>query len=132
MGIKDKLIDLIAPPIDDYEEDVLEVSEEEAAKMGYEKAKRKEVSVNASARLVMFEPRTFDDAPSIAAHLVAKRACIVNFHRSKKEQAQRTIDFLYGVTYAIRGSIKKLDVSTYVCTPQELGVAGSIDLENDD
>ena len=128
MGIGKKILDIIAP---EEEEEVFEVTSEDAKKMGYEKPKGANINV-ANAKLVMFEPRSYDDAQEIAKHLVEGRACIVNFHRIKKEYAQRIIDFLSGVIYAINGSINKSDVNSYLCSPNSLGVAGEIDLDSSD
>ncbi len=128
MSIGKKILDMIAP---EEEETLFEVSKEDAKRMGYEKAKGTNPSF-ANAKLVMFEPRSYDDAQEIAKHLVEGRACIVNFHRIKKEFAQRIIDFLSGVIYAINGSINKSDVNSYLCSPHSLGVVGEIDLDSSD
>ena len=41
------------------------------------------------------------------------------------EQATKMIDFLMGVTYAVKGDIQRLDVEIFICTPQSVTVNGS-------
>ena len=131
MGIGKKLLDIIYPEEEDDEE-IVELTSEDARQVGYEKPKRPSVTTAGNAKMVLFEPRSFDEAQEIARHLVDGRACIVNFHRIKKDYAQRIIDFLSGVVYSLKGSINKIDVNVYLCSPRNSDVAGEIDLDNPD
>jgi len=127
MGIKDKFLKIIS----DEEEEVLELSEEEARALSdYEKPNRKGVAKMAGdTKMVLFEPRSFDEAEEIATHLKNRKAAVVNLHRLSREYAQRCIDFLTGVVFALDGTIQKIGPNVILCTPHSIGVEGSITME---
>ena len=52
-----------------------------------------------------------------------------NLHRLQKDQAKRVVDFLSGVIYAIEGDIQRIGPKIFLCTPRNISVAGTIDLE---
>ena len=135
MGIKKKLFDFIAP-IDETEDDEpgeLEVTREEAkAISSYESPRTKINRVSADTKMVLFEPRSFDEAEEIARHLKQRRTCVVNIHKLQKDQSQRTIDFLTGVIFAIDGSIQKVAQNAILLAPSSMGVDGRISFESED
>ncbi len=136
MGFR-KLIDFVAPIDEDYDENdpgELEVTREEAkAISSYEAPKSKRGRVSSpETKMVLFEPRSFDEAEEIARHLKVRRACVVNLHRLQRDYAQRTIDFLTGVVFALDGTIQKIAHNTILLTPSTVGVEGVISLEADE
>ena len=46
-------------------------------------------------------------------------------------EAKRIIDFLSGVIYAIGGSMQKIGVGIYLCTPKNVNVQGKISDESE-
>ena len=132
MGITDKLKDFILPEENEQEE--LELTKEEASALSqYEQAKDSSVSnITASTNIVLFEPRNFDEAEEIGHHIKMKRACCVNLHRMPNEYRQRVIDFLSGVVFGVDGSIKKIGEIVILCSPKNLQVGGSINLNAPD
>ncbi len=135
-----KLKDFIAPLDDDeeeYEEDeeeqVLQYKESETKPVSsYEATKTSVNTIPSNASMVLFEPRSFEEAEEIAKHLKNRRACVVNLHRLQRDFAQRTIDFLTGVVFALDGSIQKIGHNVILCTPKNVNVTGDISLESDD
>lgn len=125
----DKVKDFVAPL-----EENLEVDAADAPKLSdYEEPQSKTLSkVTADTKLVLFEPRSFDEAEDVARHLKERRAAVVNLHRLNREYAQRTIDFLTGVIFALDGSIQKIGHNVILCTPKSVGVHGKITLEADE
>ena len=139
MGIKDRLIDLVAPVEDDDEE------EEEYAEVEYHQSEAKPISsyetpkndrvkptVSTETKMVLFEPRTFEEAEEIAVHLKQRRAAVVNLHRLQRDYAQRTIDFLAGAVFALDGKIQKIGHNVILCSPKSIGVDGEISLDSSD
>lgn len=131
MGISQKIKEFIAP-IDDDE--VLELDEDEAATISeYESPQSKVISrVPSDTKMVLFEPRSFDEAEEVARRLKENRAVVVNLHKLQRDYAQRTIDFLTGVIFALDGSIQKIGHNVILCAPKNIGVAGEISLENNE
>ncbi len=128
MALSDKWRNFISPIDEEVE---LELTEEEAKSLSdYEQPSNKSFSkVQADAKMVLFEPRTFEESEEVARHLKEKRAAVVNLHRLPPNFAQRTIDFLTGVVFAIDGSIQKIGHNVILCTPRTINVAGEISLE---
>ncbi|MGL5977931.1 MAG: cell division protein SepF [Erysipelotrichaceae bacterium] len=125
MGIGNKLKGFILSDEDD--EDVLELDEQEAAALSeYEAPKSKMSSLNPSVKMVLFEPRSFDETVEIAGKIKENRAVVVNLHKLQREYSQRSIDFLSGVIYALDGTIQKIGPNVLLCAPKTMGVAGSI------
>ena len=78
------------------------------------------------AKVVLVEPRVYAEAQDIAENLKNKRATIVNLQRIDREQGVRIIDFLSGTVYAISGDIKKVGTNTFICTPDNIDISGTI------
>ena len=79
-----------------------------------------------SSKMCLFEPRVFSDTQDIADELKNRRATLVNLQRIDKVSAKRIIDFLSGTVYAIGGDIQRVGTDIFLCTPDNVEVAGSI------
>lgn len=79
-----------------------------------------------NAKLVICEPRSFNEAKDIADNLINRRAVIINFQMLNSEVAKSFIDFLSGTVYALNGSIQKLGPKTFLCTPDNMDVSGAV------
>ena len=141
MGLKDKLFNFVAPVDEDEDDDEEEETEEEPEYRQsetrpvsqYERTKNQNVrQVSADTKMVLFEPRSFEEAEEIARHLKQRRAAVVNLHKLQRDYAQRTIDFLTGVVFALDGTIQKIGHNVILCTPRSIGVDGVISLDNSD
>ncbi|MEG0823046.1 MAG: cell division protein SepF [Erysipelotrichaceae bacterium] len=129
MGISEQIKKFITPL--DGDDEVLEFDVDEATPVSeYEHAKTKGVNkVPTDTKMVLFEPRSFDEAEEVAKRLKENRAVVVNLHKLQRDYAQRTIDFLTGVVFALDGSIQKIGHNVILCTPRTIGVHGEISLE---
>ena len=86
------------------------------------------VSTSNKVQLILVRPESFNDAPTIAANMRAKKAVVLNLEGVEKNLARRIVDFLSGCGYALDGSVKKVSQSTYVFCPHNMEVLG--DLKN--
>lgn len=77
-------------------------------------------------RVVLCEPRSYNEAQEIADNIVNKRSVVINLQRVEGHQAKRIVDFLSGTVYALNGDIQKLGAETFLCTPESVDVTGSI------
>ncbi|WP_134684566.1 cell division protein SepF [Brevibacillus migulae] len=77
-------------------------------------------------RLMLFEPRNYNDAQDIADNLRHRRPVVINLQRVEKEQAKRIVDFLSGTVYALNGDIQKVGDHIFVCTPENVDMQGNI------
>lgn len=86
-----------------------------------------------NVRVVLNEPRTYEETQEIADHLRSRRPVVVNLQRVRPDQATRIVDFLSGTVYALSGSISKLGPNIFLCTPESVEIQGSIaEMLNDD
>ncbi len=135
MGLKDKILGFVAPVDEDEEEYVDDTYAQEETKpiSKYENPVNAKVkSVPSDTKMVLFEPRSFEEAEEIASHLKQRRAAVVNLHRLSRDYAQRTIDFLAGSVFALDGKIQKIGQNVILCSPRSIGVDGEISLESGD
>ncbi|MCI7222354.1 MAG: cell division protein SepF [Firmicutes bacterium] len=132
MGLVDKIKNFVAPE-EEEDEEVLEYDDEEVETISqYEAPKSQVKKVASDTKMVLFEPRSFDEAEEIARHLKSRRAAVVNLHKLQRDYAQRTIDFLTGVVVALDGSIQKIGHNVILCTPKNVGVDGEINLDSEE
>jgi len=118
--------DVITTDVDDDEEEVEEV----AATSDYEQANQKGI-LKTDAKMMIFEPRSYNDATEIVKYLKVQKACVVNIHRLQNEIRQRLMDVLWGAVYAIDGKIQKVGTDVYLCTPRSVTVDGMVGAEPD-
>lgn len=79
-----------------------------------------------NVKVILYEPRSYEEAQEIADHLRSHRAVVVNLQRVRNDQAMRIIDFLSGTIYALSGSISKIGGNIFLCTPDTVEIQGSI------
>lgn len=77
-------------------------------------------------KMILLEPRAFSESQQIADHLKNRNSVVVNLKRVTSDQAKRIIDFLSGCIYAIGGTMQKIGVGIYLCTPKNVNVQGKI------
>ncbi|MEO2206882.1 cell division protein SepF [Paenibacillus pabuli] len=79
-----------------------------------------------NVKVVLYEPRSYDEAQEIADHLRSHRTVVVNLQRVRQDQALRVIDFLSGTVYALGGGISKIGGNIFLCTPDTVEIQGAI------
>lgn len=83
-------------------------------------------SVQKSSKVILVEPRAYSEATEIADQLKNRRAVVVNLQRIDREQGRQIVDFLSGAVYALGGEIQKIGSGIFLCTPDNVEVAGNI------
>ena len=129
MSIKNKFKTLFSIE-DEYEYTEVETEDTEEPTTRSEKRGSQNVvslkSVQASSKVILSEPRSYDETQEIADHIVNRRSVVINLQRVDFQQAKRIVDFLSGTVYAVSGEIQKLGPHTFLCTPDNVNVSGSI------
>lgn len=80
---------------------------------------------NYKMKVILIEPKSFDDAQQVANCLKEKRPVVINFEQTDTEDAKRIIDFISGTTYALSGEIKKVGHNVFLCAPANVNVSYS-------
>ncbi len=106
-----------------------EIDEEYLVRNQEKKTDNKVVSIQSvqkSAKVILIEPRAYEEVQDIADHLKSRKAVVINLQRINHEQAKRIVDFLSGTVYAIGGDIQKIGANIFLCTPDNVDVTGTI------
>jgi cell division inhibitor SepF len=138
MGVMNKFMNFIGlqeeEEIIEREEIVNSTEETGTNNLDQRKGKGNIVSIHSqkNVRVVLNEPRTYEETQDIADHLRSRRPVVVNLHRVRSDQALRIVDFLSGTVYALNGSISKIGPNIFLCTPDSVEIQGSITEMRDD
>lgn len=98
------------------EDEYYNVSEQEALKE----------ADKTGSKMILLEPRAYSESQAIADHLKSRNSVVVNLKRVTSAQAKRIIDFLSGCVYSIGGTMQKIGVGIYLCTPKNVNIQGKI------
>ncbi|OPX84678.1 MAG: Cell division protein SepF [Pelotomaculum sp. PtaB.Bin104] len=77
-------------------------------------------------RVVVIEPRTFEDVKEISDHLLSRCPVIVNLELAEPELAKRIIDFVSGSTYALNGHQQKVGNGIFLFAPQNIDISSEL------
>lgn len=74
-------------------------------------------------RVVVMHPRTLEEGQAIADQVKGRRPVIVNLDLAEERAAQRLLNFLSGVAYALDGGLRKVGDNIFLITPSNVEVA---------
>ncbi|WP_226001941.1 cell division protein SepF [Paenibacillus sp. BJ-4] len=135
MGVMNKFMNFLGLQEEEevIEREVMNTPEEQEIETpSFDKRKNQKgnnvVSIHSqkNVKVVLYEPRSYDEAQEIADHIRSHRTVVVNLQRIRKDQALRIIDFLSGTVYALSGGISKIGNNIFLCTPDTVEIQGSI------
>ena len=81
---------------------------------------------NQQLKLLITEPRNFNDCPRLVDSLRDNRPVIINVEQLQRETARKIFDFLSGATYAIHGKVQKVSENIFVFAPANVDVMSFI------
>lgn len=81
-------------------------------------------------RVVVVEPRSFEEVKEITDNLKNRRAVIVNLEQADAELARRVVDFVMGATYALNGSQQKVGNGVFLFVPANMDIANELKENN--
>ncbi len=82
------------------------------------------------SKVMVFEPVSYDDAPTIVNSLKARNVVVVNLENVQdKEVAKTLFHFLNGAIYALDGDIRKVSKATFILVPSNIDIDGNIKKE---
>lgn len=126
MGMKNRILGIFGLQ-DEVVEEYLEEDSQELADVPAKKP-NKVVSLHSqpNVRLILSEPRSYEEAQAIADNLRNRRPVVVNLQRVRHDQALRIVDFLSGTVYALGGQMSKVGPQIFVCSPDNIEIEGTI------
>jgi cell division inhibitor SepF len=126
-GVFDKVLNFMG-----FEEDVMEDEEEKREEPDSQRQKKKQkgtlvgLPAQRQVRVVVTEPRSFDEAPGIADNLKSRRPVIVNLEQADAELAKRVLDFMTGAVYALNGAMQKVGSGIFLCVPNNIDITSEL------
>ncbi|MDD3593906.1 MAG: cell division protein SepF [Candidatus Gastranaerophilales bacterium] len=73
--------------------------------------------------VMVVEPKSFDDALSIAKNLIERKTVVLNVEMLDSEQSQRVVDFLAGATHALEGHQQRIGDGVFIFTPNNVNIS---------
>ena len=72
--------------------------------------------------VVVYEPRTPEDAQLLIDYLKQHEPAVVNLDNVEPIAAQRILDFVSGATYALSGSVHRIAGNIFLLSPEGVGI----------
>jgi cell division inhibitor SepF len=106
--------------------------EEDAAEEAIPEARRRMLRLETARRVhvaLRFNATVFNDARAAADGLKMGQQQIVNLEQASQHVAERIVDFLSGVTYALDGSVERIGERVFLFAPAnfEIEIEGEVD-----
>jgi len=97
--------------------------------MASSKAPEKKYSVTGTSafKLVLIEPKAFEECPKLVDSLKGRRPVIINLEKLETETARKIFDFMSGATYALNGNVQKVANNIFIFAPENVGITASQD-----
>ena len=83
--------------------------------------------ITSQFKMVVIEPKSFDESPKLVDNLKAKKPVIINLEKLESDTARKIFDFLSGATYALNGNVQKIANNIFVFVPENVDVTSSVD-----
>lgn len=80
-----------------------------------------------SMKLLVIEPKSFDECTTLVDNLKAKKPIIVNLEKLETGTAKKIFDFLSGAVYALNGKVNKVTNNIFIFAPANVGISESRD-----
>jgi len=80
-------------------------------------------SAQRQLKVVVFEPRAFEEVQAIVDQLKNHRPVIINLEETERTLARRVVDFMSGAVYALAGGMQKIGVSIFLFTPANVEIS---------
>lgn len=77
------------------------------------------------AQVILFAPKTFDDAKELVGYLQTRRSVVMTLESLPTDQARRMLDLCSGVALALQGKITPVSAKTFFVTPINVDIVGS-------
>lgn len=116
-----------------YEEEYEEhTTEKQSSHSGFTSSQSRvtDYSSHNQMKVVILEPRVYDDAQTIADNLKLRKTVIVNLNSIDDKGTRRSIfDFMNGAVYVLDGSIQLVEKYIYILAPKNVDVDSNIKKE---
>lgn len=78
-------------------------------------------------RMVVIEPKSIDECRKLIDNLRANKPVIINLEKVETDLARKMFDFLSGATYALTGTIQRINQNIYLFAPHNVNIKALVD-----
>ncbi len=78
-------------------------------------------------KLILLEPKSFDECPKIVDNLKNKKPIILNLEKLDSDLARKIFDFISGAVYALDGNVQKVANNIFLFAPENVDISGNIE-----
>ena len=83
----------------------------------------------AAVTLKLVTPKSLSETEKIADYLIAGSSVVLNIEEIGEDDVVRFMDYLQGVLHVIRGNMKQVSKTTFVATPNNVGIDSDVNAE---
>ena len=76
-------------------------------------------------KLVLVEPKNFDESSKIVDNLKGRKPLILNLEKLDGDTARKIFDFVSGAAYALDGNIQKVANGIFIVAPENVEISAS-------
>lgn len=78
-------------------------------------------------KMVVIEPKSLDECRKLVDNLRARKPVIINLEKVETDLARKMFDFLGGATYALSGTVQRINQNIYIFAPQNVNIKAMVD-----
>ena len=78
-------------------------------------------------KMVVIEPKSLDECRKLVDNLRARKPIIINLERVETDLARKMFDFLGGATYALSGTVQRINQNIYIFAPKNVDIKAMVD-----
>ncbi|OPY57208.1 MAG: Cell division protein SepF [Pelotomaculum sp. PtaU1.Bin035] len=128
--LMDKVLGFMGFEEEAGEDDEKNSREDMREEQSWQKKKEKGTVLNLhtqrQVRVVVVEPRSFDEVQGITDNLKNRCPVIVNLEQAEPDLAKRVVDFVSGATYALNGSLQKVGNGIFLFVPNNMDISSEL------
>ena len=93
---------------------------------GAKPAEKRFTVANTNAfRMILIEPKSFEECPKLVDCLKGRRPVIINLEKLETETARKIFDFMSGATYALGGNVQKVANNIFIFAPENVDITAT-------
>ena len=78
-------------------------------------------------KMVVIEPKSLDECRKLVDNLRARKPVIINLEKVETDLARKMFDFLGGATYALSGTVQRINPNIYTIAPNNVNIKALVD-----
>lgn len=82
------------------------------------------IHTNTNMKIIVHEPLSYEEAPSIVNDLKSRKVIIINFEQLDSNLKRQIFDFMNGALYAMEGKIQKVTKDIFILAPSNVEIDG--------